>query len=280
MSKLFIIAGHGAGDNGACENGFQEAERVRALAQRIKDFGGDNVILSDFSLNSYKSNIIGKGLVPKDCIILELHLDSHDNITAKGGHVIINANFKADKYDEALAKMISTMFPGRSKTIVGRTDLANVNRAATYGYNYRLMECCFISNAEDIKKFNANIDELAKKILSCFGISVKTVTPTLKTLSVVAQEVLQGKWGNGNERKQKLTQAGYDYNKIQAEVNKLVSKTSASAKKSNEEIAREVIAGKWGNGADRKKKLIAAGYDYSAIQKIVNQMLKGGMKNE
>lgn len=51
-------------------------------------------------------------------------------------------------------------------------------------------------------------------------------------------------------------------------------KAQKEAKKSNEEIAREVIAGKWGNGADRKKKLIAAGYDYSAIQKIVNQMLK------
>lgn len=51
-------------------------------------------------------------------------------------------------------------------------------------------------------------------------------------------------------------------------------KAQQEAKKSNEEIAREVIAGKWGNGAERKKKLIAAGYDYSAIQKIVNQMLK------
>ena len=65
MSKLFIIPGHGAGDCGACGNGYQEAERVRALAQRIKDFGGDDVVLSDFSLNSYKSNIIGKGLSSK-----------------------------------------------------------------------------------------------------------------------------------------------------------------------------------------------------------------------
>lgn len=34
--KLYIIAGHGAGDPGACANGYQEAERVRALAKRIK----------------------------------------------------------------------------------------------------------------------------------------------------------------------------------------------------------------------------------------------------
>lgn len=45
-------------------------------------------------------------------------------------------------------------------------------------------------------------------------------------------------------------------------------------KKSIDTIAKEVIAGKWGNGNDRKKKLTAAGYDYSAVQKRVNALLK------
>ena len=44
-------------------------------------------------------------------------------------------------------------------------------------------------------------------------------------------------------------------------------------KKSNEEIAQEVIAGKWGNGDDRKNKLTAAGYNYDDIQAIVNNRL-------
>lgn len=44
-------------------------------------------------------------------------------------------------------------------------------------------------------------------------------------------------------------------------------------KKSNEEIATEVIQGKWGNGTDRKNRLTKAGYDYSAIQSIVNKKL-------
>ena len=43
-----------------------------------------------------------------------------------------------------------------------------------------------------------------------------------KTVTEVAKEVIQGKWGNGSERKQKLTQAGYDYDKVQAEVNRLL----------------------------------------------------------
>lgn len=44
-------------------------------------------------------------------------------------------------------------------------------------------------------------------------------------------------------------------------------------KKSIDEIAREVIQGKWGNGAERKQKLTAAGYDYNAVQKRVNELL-------
>ena len=104
--------------------------------------------------------------------------------------------------------------------------------------------------------------------------NIKQNTPIKKTISEVAQEVLHGKWGNGVERKKKLTQAGYDYAKVQAVVNELAKKkTTAPKKKSNEEIAKEVIAGEWGNGSTRKKKLTDAGHDYKAIQKLVNKMI-------
>lgn len=46
------------------------------------------------------------------------------------------------------------------------------------------------------------------------------------------------------------------------------------AGKSIEAVAREVISGKWGNGDTRKSKLEAAGYDYSAVQKKVNELLR------
>lgn len=45
-------------------------------------------------------------------------------------------------------------------------------------------------------------------------------------------------------------------------------------KKSVEQLAKEVIRGDWGNGAERKQKLTAAGYDYSAVQKRVNKLLR------
>jgi len=46
-----------------------------------------------------------------------------------------------------------------------------------------------------------------------------------------------------------------------------------SGKKSVEEVAREVIAGDWGNGAERKERLTAAGYDYDAVQDKVNELI-------
>ena len=45
------------------------------------------------------------------------------------------------------------------------------------------------------------------------------------------------------------------------------------ASKTTSQLAEEVIAGQWGNGTDRKKRLTAAGYDYDAVQKVVNQKM-------
>lgn len=48
-----------------------------------------------------------------------------------------------------------------------------------------------------------------------------------------------------------------------------------NSRKSVEELAREVIDGKWDNGDARVKKLISAGYDYDAVQTRVNEILMG-----
>jgi len=98
-----------------------------------------------------------------------------------------------------------------------------------------------------------------------------------KSINTVAHEVLNKKWGNGKERKQRLNQAGYNAQAVQNEVNRLLK--SQSNLKSNETIAKEVIDKQWGNGETRKKSLTEAGYDYETIQKIVNQLLKTQKNN-
>lgn len=96
-----------------------------------------------------------------------------------------------------------------------------------------------------------------------------------KSNEEIVAEVIAGKWGNGADRKSRLTNAGYDYNTIQNLVNeKILGNNSNTDTKSIDELAREVIQGKWGNGVDRKNRLTSAGYDYNKIQSRVNELLK------
>lgn len=212
MANLFIICGHGAGDPGACGNGYQEAERVRALADRIKHFGGSSVTIGNTSKNWYKSNLVNNTNIPKGSLVLELHMDSA-SASAKGAHVIIKKGFDADKYDKALAKFLSGMFPGRFNEIVGRSDLANPNRAAKAGINYRLAECGFISNAGDVKIFNSKMDEIAKGILKAFDITPKEEAKKTESTSDKIYRVQVGAYSkkeNAEDMQKKLKAAGFD----------------------------------------------------------------------
>lgn len=53
---------------------------------------------------------------------------------------------------------------------------------------------------------------------------------------------------------------------------------TSTTTKTTEQVAKEVIDGKWGNGDERKKKLEAAGYNYRTVQDKVNELLGGGSK--
>lgn len=94
-------------------------------------------------------------------------------------------------------------------------------------------------------------------------------------LDVVAQRVINGEYGNGDARRQRLEAEGYDYDAVQDRVNAILQggDTQPSGGKSVDELAREVINGDWGNGEDRRQSLTAAGYDYNAVQKRVNELL-------
>ena len=88
----------------------------------------------------------------------------------------------------------------------------------------------------------------------------------------LAREVIAGKWSNGDARKARLTEAGYDPTAVQQSVNRLLA-SKPQGLKSNEAIAKEVISGKWGNGDARKSRLTEAGYDPTAVQQSVNRLL-------
>lgn len=171
MTKLYVISGHGAGDPGASGNGYNEADVVRLVSSRLKAFGGDSVVELDKAINWYASGRVDatlKKLVGNNPVI-EIHLDSAGS-SARGGHIIIKSGMTPDGYDDALANFLRNYFPGRSEIIVKRGNLANINRAASHGINYRLIECCFITSSSDMKKLMGNVDAFCKGVLQAFGL--------------------------------------------------------------------------------------------------------------
>ena len=116
--------------------------------------------------------------------------------------------------------------------------------------------------------------------------------------------VIEGEFGNGEERVKRLTEAGYDATEVQNEVNRILAEENgesnevtnnetmqqkyksggnllSGSRESNsyrdldiDSIATEVIQGDWGNGEERRERLEQAGYDYDAVQARVNKMLE------
>jgi len=93
---------------------------------------------------------------------------------------------------------------------------------------------------------------------------------TSKDLDTLANEVLQGLWGNGQERFNRLTDAGYDAEEVQDKVNSLLGGEDTVDLNT---VANEVIQGLWGNGQERFDNLTNAGYDAQAVQNRVNELL-------
>lgn len=123
------------------------------------------------------------------------------------------------------------------------------------------------------KQYNWNQNELDALVSFCYNIgSIKQLTANgTRSKAVVASKMLQynkagGRVYRGLTRRRKAERALF--------LTKSAPEKKPVKKKSNETIAKEVLAGKWGSGKERKKKLKAAGYNYAAIQKIVNKICK------
>lgn len=105
----------------------------------------------------------------------------------------------------------------------------------------------------------------------------KPAAPAKKSIDAIAQEVINGAWGNGDDRKRRLEAAGYNYTQVQNAVNAKLSGGSYTPTNQSgpslDDIARAVIRGDFGNGDERRRRLEAAGYNYNAVQNRVNQLL-------
>lgn len=201
-------------------------------------------------------------------------------VLTEGGFMDSNIDYKvitSKSGQEAYAKAVAEgviEFLGLTKTDTTTTTTKKTYYRVRKTWADAKSQLGAFTNLENAKK-------ACKEGYSVFdesGNAVYTVSakPVLKSNAEIAQEVWAGKWGNGNERKVKLEAAGYNYAAVQAEVTKIKAANTPAKPvlKSNAEIAKEVMAGKWGNGEERKKKLTAAGYNYTAVQAEVAKLVK------
>lgn len=131
-------------------------------------------------------------------------------------------------------------------------------------------------NGEDRKRslgnmYNAVQAEVNRRLYGAPGGGNPGNTNT--SIEALAQAVLRGDYGNGDERRRRL---GNNYAAVQARVNQLLGITPAPAPKAApkgpniDALARAVIRGDYGNGEERRRRL---GSNYDAVQARVNQIL-------
>ncbi len=125
----------------------------------------------------------------------------------------------------------------------------------------------------------ARLGDLAAKVTAALGSSsASTPITDAKQLYRVRKT-----WADSKSQKgafsvlanaKKCADSNKGYSVFDEGGRKVYPADSSTAKKSVDTVAREVIRGNWGNGDERKKKLTSAGYDYSDVQKRVNELLK------
>lgn len=124
----------------------------------------------------------------------------------------------------------------------------------------------------------ARLGDLATKVTAQLGGTKTAPEPTTSTLYRVRKTWSDSKTQKGafkvlsNAKKCADDNAGYSV--FDEKGNVVYTGKNTVVKKTVTELAKEVIAGKWGNGQDRKNRLNAAGYDYTAVQDKVNELLK------
>lgn len=298
MTTFLFIAGHGPNRDGSLDpgaSGFITKGEHRYFKEdffpAMKKYlpKNSNVVLFD-EYNVYdRSNLssLAKSYGP-DTVVIECHYDATGSNEASGGHVIVHKDYAPDKYDLAIRdiikKHIGVRYNHRGEIgISGRSDLRNCNIARNSGVNYRLIELGFGTNKRDADIMVKNIDDIAKDFVLSLNGKIDIPTPakpevkpkpsSKKSIDEVVKEIINGtgNWGNGETRKTRLTNAGYNYSEIQSKVNEhFAPKAPPKPAKTIDQLAKEVIDGKHGNGDARKKAL---GSQYPAVQKRVDEIL-------
>lgn len=247
--------------------------KLRALGHTVYDCT-DEVGTTQ---NANLSNIVAKCNSHKVDLDISIHFNSF-NGSAHGT--------EAYTYDN-----LGSAFRAAQSIVNAISELGFRNRGAKVNPMYYvlrktvapaiLVECCFCDSAIDAGKYNA--ESMATAIVKGLTGQVVSISqqptsnqapvnqaPGRKSIDEIAREVINGRWGNGDGRRQALGQAGYDYGAVQARVNELLGYVAPRpSAPSNDllDLVRKTINGHFGNGAARRAAL---GGRYDEVQRQVN----------
>lgn len=166
--KILILAGHGAGDPGACSNYGVEATETRRVVNMLKSqFGGYEVTVDVYPMERNAYADVKNGRVQVNFAnydyVLEVHFNSSANSSANGTEVWVTNSESGTTVEQLIVNKIASL--GFLNRGVKREDFAVIKSAKNRGASSALVEICFISNKEDMNTYNNNFSKVCNAIV-------------------------------------------------------------------------------------------------------------------
>lgn len=216
MGKHLVIAGHGKQpsgriDYGAEGNGYKENNLTKELCILMDAYAGEEMsFITDHDVYAYREMGIHTGWDS----ITEIHFNAF-NTQSYGCEVLIHEDFEPDEMDKKLLAVLDTYFVSRGfkkRSVALGNRLENMEVCKAKGFNYRLIEVCFIDNVGDIKIYQANKKALAKGLVEAITGKAVAAEPVANPSNVL-YKVQVGAYKtktNADKMKEKLKTAGFD----------------------------------------------------------------------
>lgn len=197
--KILLIAGHGAGDPGACGNGYKEANLTREIVnnveKKLKKYA--TVDIYNQKRNAFYDCLNGVFKIGKYDYVLEIHLNA-SNGKGHGTEIYVTTTEQGITVEQAIMKNMSKFFTLRDNDSifdgVKRTNFLVINTVKSRGMSGALLETCFIDNKSDIAIYKKNKDAIAQAIcdgvVTGFGLKKKTIASVVSnTVSNVVSNI-------------------------------------------------------------------------------------------
>ena len=179
--KILLIAGHGGKDPGACSSYGTEATETRRVVNQLKAnllcYNNVSVDVYNTSRDCYTD--CGNGTLQVSFsnynYVFEVHFNSA-TAAAKGTEIYVTRSESGTTVEQAVVNKIAAL--GFTNRGVKRSNFRVIARAKSAGVSSALLEVCFISNKDDMSRYNSKFqqvcDAISSGIAQGFGLTRKS----------------------------------------------------------------------------------------------------------